>query len=299
MKKLGRVLAVVCLAILGSAQPAGATIAVAQAVHTLGIPSSGTISRSITVSSGSTIVALGCGLLGTTATLSFSDDGSGTWNNGVTLNPSNGIRKSVYSENRSGTITVTATFGSSNWLDRTLTLVEITGAATSSSLDQSTGQHLGTATGTDSVTSGNPSSTTNATDLVLGFAINYNDSKNASAGTGFTAASGSPFASDGNDVSVASKRVTSTGTYPALFTPSAGGSAWDVQVLIFKEAGGGGSPARDGQGFFGQPGLSWERFAPWETTWAASSAPVIVDWPAPGDGLTFAPRSHGAALLTL
>lgn len=213
-------------------------IAIAQVVHLLGIAAGDSISQAITVSQGSLLVALGCGLLGTTNTLTFGDDvGGGSWLPLVNLVPANAIRKSSYREGlNAGTYTVSGTFGSANWIDRTLTLIEITGAQTSGSLDQTTGQHQETATGADSVTSGNPSATTSATCLVLGLAINYNDSKNASAGTGFTAASGSPFASDGNDVSVESKRVTVTGVYPATFTPSVGGSAWDTQVAIFREA---------------------------------------------------------------
>jgi len=202
----------------------------------VGIGAGSSIAGSITVSAGNHIVAIAGGLLGTTATLALSDDGGGTWNNGTTTTPANAIRKTAYSENRSGTITVTATFGSANWIDRSLVILEVSGLATSSSLDQTTGQHQGTATGTDSVTSGNPSSTTNASDFVIGATWNYNDSKNASAGTGFSAASGSPYAMDGNDVSVESTNVSATGVYPATFTPSAGGSAWDTHVLIFKTA---------------------------------------------------------------
>lgn len=224
---------------------------IVQVVTNLGTGGAGSISASITIGSGRHIVAVSGGLLGTTATISMSDDGSGTWNNGTTTTPANAIRKTAYSENRSaGTYSVTATFGSANWVDRSLVLLEVSGLATSSSLDQTTGQHQGSATGTDSVTSGNPSSTTNANDFVIGATWNYNDSKNASAGTGFSAASGSPYAMDGNDVSVDSKSVSSTGVYPATFTPSAGGSAWDTHVLIFKEAAAGGSSPKNVM-FFG------------------------------------------------
>lgn len=213
-------------------------IAIAQVVHLLQTAAGGSISQAITVSQGSVLIALGCGLLGTTNTLTFGDNvGGGSWLNLVNLTPANAIRKGVYREGlNAGTYTVSGTFGSANWIDRTLTLIEVTGAQTSGSLDQTTGQHQGSATGIDSITSGNPASTTSANCLVVGLSVNYNDNKSALTGSGFTAATGSPFASDGNNVSVESKRVTSTGVYPALFTPSIDGSAWDTIVAIFREA---------------------------------------------------------------
>lgn len=248
-------LALSCALALSAPRPALGTIAVAQVVQTIGVSGSGTVSQAITVSSGSTIVAIGAGLLGTTATLTFTDDGSGTWNDlTTTTQGGNSIRKGSYSVNRSGTITVTGTFGSANWIDRGLALVEITGGATASILDQFTGQAQSGVSGTDSATSGNTSTTTNATDLVLGWTICYNDSKSASTGTGYTAASGSPWAWDGNNLSIESKRVTSTGAYAATFTPPSS-SSYTTHVAIFKEAAAGGG-ARDGQGFFGQPGLA-------------------------------------------
>jgi len=210
--------------------------AIVQIQTALGTGTGSSIAKAITVSAGNHIVAYVGSVFGTTATASFSDSGSGTWNTTTTLTPSFGIRKCAYSENRSGTITVTATFGSADHRDRSLVLIEVSGLQASGSLDQAIGQDQGAATGTDSVTSTNPSATTNANDFVLGITANSNLGANASAGTGFTAASGSPFAMDGNDVSVESKSVSSTGVYPALFTPNTGGSSWDTFVLIFKEA---------------------------------------------------------------
>lgn len=213
--------------------------AIVQIVTNTDNPGASTIAATISgVAAGNHVVAVVGALLGTTATVSISDGGGGTWNNGATTTPPNAIRSTKYSENRSGSITVTATFGSANWQFRAIALIEISGLATSSSLDQATGQHQGGATGTDSITSGNPASTTNAKDFVLGVTVNYNDAPHGNTGTGFTGASGSPFwtAIGGNDLSVESKSVSATGVYPALFTPSANGSDWDTHVLIFKEA---------------------------------------------------------------
>lgn len=221
----------------------GVPIAVAQIVQTIGIAAAGSVtSPSITVSAGSIVVVVGASVFGTTNTLSWADTGGGgpTWNIIDTLTPGFGIRQIGYSIRASaGTFTVDGTYGSANHVDRGIALIEVTGADTGSPIDQHLAASQGSGTGTDAITTGNPSATTNAVCLILGATVNGNLNQTAATGTGFTTGGASPYAWDGNSLAVESKRVTSTGVYPATFTPSAS-SSWDTFVVAIKEAAAGG-----------------------------------------------------------
>jgi hypothetical protein len=139
-----------------------------------------------------------------------------------------------------GTHNITATISGAGAPYRRIRAYEITGVATSSSLDQSTGQALASpGTGTDAVTSGNTSTTTNANDFLMGFAENVSETD---PGSGTIAAGTNYTISGANQILAAeSRNVSSTAAYAGTFTQDAsGGRGYDVHVIAFKTAAGGG-----------------------------------------------------------
>ena len=127
--------------------------------------------------------------------------------------------ETFYLENaNSGTHSVTVTFsGSSGSIG--LRVFEIGGTATSSTLDQATGiaDAAGPGTGTDNVSSGASSATTNANDCVLGFTTNL-----VTQAPGGTLVAGTGYSSFDSDLLFQGeiKTVSSTGAQTATFTQS-------------------------------------------------------------------------------
>lgn len=152
----------------------------------------------------------------------------------VNLAASNQSSQVFYRENvGSGSHTITATFSTSQPFRR-LRVLEVSGLATASSLDQGTGAVQGApGTGANGVSSTASSATTNANDFVLGFSqdITENDpgTGTVTAGTGFTI-SGSNII-----MSVESKSVSATGAQTATFTQSVN-NARSTHVVALKEA---------------------------------------------------------------
>jgi hypothetical protein len=116
-----------------------------------------------------------------------------------------------------------------------ITVLEITGGATTA-IDVHGGQlQASPGTGTDAVTSGNVTSTAQPA-LVLGAAelSGFSDTS-ISVGTGFASAVAAGFY-----LNIESKRVTATGTQAATFTTTAGTVGGVNLVAVYDEAGGGG-----------------------------------------------------------
>ena len=132
----------------------------------------------------------------------------------------------------SGTHTITATFSETTSFRR-IRAIEIFGTAKSNSIDQATGQSQQTpGTGTDGISSGATSTTTNATDFVVGFTQNVATIEpglgTLSAGTGYTL--------NGSNIllGVDYKTVSTTGAQTATFTQS-DGKARITHVVVLKE----------------------------------------------------------------
>lgn len=136
-----------------------------------------------------------------------------------------------------GSHTITATFSGSESFRR-IRAYEVSGLQTSSSKDQSAGQKQASpGTGTDAVSSGASSATTNANDFVMGFSQDTADSDpgagTISAGTGYT------LFGVNRILAVESKSVAATGAQTATFTISAN-KTQITSVIAWKESGGGG-----------------------------------------------------------
>lgn len=137
-----------------------------------------------------------------------------------------------YLENvSSGSHTVTATMAGGSLQYCRIRVIEVSGLATSSSLEAST---EATAT-TGSPSSGASGSTTSANCFVIGFAQNAFES---SPGSTVSAGSGYTLSGSNDMMTIEYKSVSSTGTQTATFTGSAGDRT--VHVAAFKESGGGG-----------------------------------------------------------
>ncbi|HEX2669628.1 MAG TPA: hypothetical protein VHM25_02090, partial [Polyangiaceae bacterium] len=148
----------------------------------------------------------------------------------------------LYRENvGAGSHTVTATYSTSSPFRR-LRVLEVSGLATSSSLDQATGQaQTAPGTGANAVSSGASTATTNANDYVMGFS---QDTSGVEPGTG-TLSGGTGYTISGSDelMGVESKNVAATGAQTATFTQSANNNRV-THVVAFKQAAAGGFTAK-------------------------------------------------------
>lgn len=161
---------------------------------------------------------------------------------GVNTGGDQAVAGYAFINSASGSETVTVTFA--GVVDfRAIWLEEITGAGTGAIDAHGTRNQIAAGTGTDAVTSGNVTSTTQPA-LVFGFS--YEDGGvSTNTGTGFTSA-GTGW---GTSARSEAKRVTATGTQVATFTAQAGQGASDMItfVVVIDEAGaGGGSGAISG-----------------------------------------------------
>lgn len=197
-----------------------------------------TISVTLTgVTAGSTLVAhVGCSEVG--ESISVSDGSAFTAGGSKILDSGNNQSGQVfYRENvGAGSHTIVATF-SITTSSRRLRVAEISGLATSSSLDQSTGQaQASPGTASNGVSSGNTAATTNANDFIVGFSQNTGQ---ADPGTG-TLTAGTGFTISGSNLIMAieGKSVAATGAQAATFTQSVN-NARITHVIAFKEAAGG------------------------------------------------------------
>jgi hypothetical protein len=178
-----------------------------------------------------------------TTVSSVSDGASYTSAGSKVADAGNGQASQVfYKENASsGSHTATATF-SALIANRRIRYFELSGLATSSSLDQATGQSQATpGTGANAVSSGASSATTNANDFVMGFS---QDTTQVNPGTG-TVTAGTGYTISGSNIilSAESKNVSSTGAQTATFTQSVNNSR-TTHVIAFKQVAAGGASAK-------------------------------------------------------
>lgn len=205
----------------------------------LGVDDSGTnattIAASITVTAGNHIIAH-VGWSDSGAITATCSDGTSYTSGAARVRDATEAQSGqvFYLENASGgSHPVTATFSTTTGFRR-IRLYEVSGLLTSSSLDQATGQAQVTpGTGTDAISSGASSTTTNANDFVMGFAQDASNaspgSGTVSAGTGYTAALASV------TMTGESKSVTTTGAQTATFTQSVA-AARITHVVAFMES---------------------------------------------------------------
>jgi len=194
-----------------------------------------------TVTAGNALIALASGI-GSAANVTFSD-GVNTWTTATTVTPlgggfqcsATGIALNV----AGGSTTVTATFDASVHHSFVI-LIEVSGAKLASALEGKAGQYLQSAgTGTDALTSGNPSPapTTTANTFVCGFIVNFNNNVAPTAvGTGFTQTGAVKYTASMGGVQGEYKIVSATGTYPATFTCTTVSDNWTIFVAILAEA---------------------------------------------------------------
>lgn len=139
-----------------------------------------------------------------------------------------------------GSHPATATFTGATPPFRRIRLVEISGLATSSPIDQNIG-NVQTAAGTSAngVTSTATSATTNANDFVVGFT---QDTTEPDPGTGtLTAGTGYTISGTNLIMGLESKNVAATGAQTATFTQSVNNGRI-THCVAFIQAGGGGGP---------------------------------------------------------
>lgn len=188
------------------------------------------------VVAGNTLVAhVGYGNT-TTPTSTASDGTAYSVGDAQRVNSDNQNGKVFYLENAgAGTHTVTVTLTGSEAFRR-LRFYEVSGLATSSSLDQNIGAGQTTpGTGANAVSSTATAATTNATDFVMGFS---QDTTDTNPGTG-TISAGTGYVINGVNriMAVESKSVVATGAQIATFTQSTNVSTV-THVVAFKELAG-------------------------------------------------------------
>ena len=215
---------------------AGAIVQSAYAVNDAG-GSATTIAATLnSVVAGNTLVAH-CGFSAGAGTISVSD-GTAYSTGDSKRNDTNQDGQVFYLENvGSGTHVITATNTVSQPFRR-IRVYEISGLATSSSLDKNVGQgQTAPGTGANGISSSATAATANATDFILG--LTQNGSMN-DPGTGTTSA-GTGYTINGSNriMAAESKSVAATGAQTATFTQSSAATA-TTHVLAFKESGGGG-----------------------------------------------------------
>lgn len=194
-----------------------------------------------TVTAGNALIAF-CMGIGTATTVTFSD-GVNTWTTDTTLTPLGGGFQCLATGHAlnvaGGSTTVTATWNASVHHSFVI-LVEVSGAKTASALEGKGGQFQNPGgTGTDALTSGNPSPapTTTANTFVCGFTCNFNNNvAPTGVGTGFTQTGAVKYTSSMGGVQGEYKIVSATGTYPATFTCTTTSDNWSTFVVILAEA---------------------------------------------------------------
>ncbi len=211
------------------------------------------------------------------STIASVSDGTNTWHL-LNENDINGFRsRSAWASNSvSGSLTITVTYDNPASSNRNLGVEEIGGcSAFQVGHDQ---QQFGPGSGTDAVSSGNATPTSQPAFLVGGTWDVTGITQQPAAGTGFTLAGR---AGNGtlNTMAFEYKRITSTSAVAATFTNPGGDTFWITHAAIFTETAGGGGGPVDVSGFFGQ-GLamilpmseptSWSRLI-----WAAPAAPRL------------------------
>lgn len=194
-----------------------------------------------TVTAGNALIAF-CMGIGTATTVTFSD-GTNTWTTDTTLTPLGGGFQCIATGHAlnvaGGSTTVTATWNASVHHSFVI-LVEVSGAKTASALEGKGGQFQNPGgTGTDALTSGNPSPapTTTANTFVCGFICNFNNNvAPTGVGTGFTQTGAVKYTASMGGVQGEYKIVSATGTYPATFTCTTTSDNWSTFVVILAEA---------------------------------------------------------------
>lgn len=177
-----------------------------------------------------------------------------------------------YLENAgSGTHTGTATFSPTTSFRRNR-YIEVSGLATSSSLDKDIGQvQTAPGTGANAISSSASAATANANDFVMGFT---QDAGNASPGSG-TLTAGTGYTISGTNVTMGleSKSVSVTGAQTSTFTQSVAAPRI-THVVAFKELSGATSSswARAQSPRFGPRGPAFPAF----TSFAPSVVPLAI-----------------------
>lgn len=221
------------------------TASVLQETGIIGTASSGTIAVAFgsNCTSGSTFhAAATCDTSGGATLSSFSDSVNGSWPAKLddVNDAANGQRHGhgYFANNASAAKpTVTCTL-SINATLRGIQIREIGGVVTTA-VDTHTGQdQTSVGTGTDAITSGNATNTTQPA-LISAFTLNTaTTSTTASTGTGFTtgAAYWSGIYGTGNKGFSESERITTTTAKAATFTASGSGLNWITLMAVFDEA---------------------------------------------------------------
>jgi len=200
-----------------------------------------------TFTGGNAVIAF-CMGIGSATTVTFTDDAGNTWTTDTTVTPLGGgfqclatghaLNVSVGPGGTPGPTTVTATWNASVHHSFVI-LVEVSGAKTASALEGKGGQFQNPGgTGTDGLTSGNPSPapTTTANTFVCGFTCNFNNNIAPTAvGTGFTQTGAVKYTASMGGVQGEYKIVSAAGTYPATFTCTTSDN-WTTCVVILAEA---------------------------------------------------------------
>lgn len=216
---------------------AGAIVQTGYAANTSGA----TISVTLTgVTAGNTLVAhVGWGDSSGSNTCSVSDGTSYSVGDTKRRNTADTQSGEVfYLENAgAGSHTIQATISPGEGF-LLLRVAELSGLATSSSLDKAVGQPQNApGTTSNAVSSSASAATTNANDFVLGFSENTSQ---LDPGTG-TLTAGTGYTISGTNVMMGleSKSVAATGAQTATFTQSVNNNRV-THVVAFKESGGGG-----------------------------------------------------------
>jgi len=190
------------------------------------------------VTAGNNLVVHG-GWAGTGNTATVSDGSAFSTADAQRNDTTNNQASQVYVRENvgSGSHVITLTVSSAAAFRR-IRAYEVSGCATASSVDKSTGQNqLSPGTGANGVSSGASAATTQANDFVMGFSQNITEND---PGTG-TVTAGTGFSLTGTNLimCVESKSVAATGAQTATFTQSVN-NARTTHVVAFKEAAGGG-----------------------------------------------------------
>ena len=202
-----------------------------------------------TLTAGNAVIAF-CMGIGSASSVTFSDDKSDSWVTDTTVTPLGGGFQCLATGHAlgvaGGSTVVTATWNASVHHSFVI-LVEFSGVKTVSALEGKAGQYQGLpGTGTDALTSGNPSPapTTTANCVVVGFTCNFNNNVAPTAvGTGFTQTGAVKYTASMGGVQGEYKIVSATGTYPATFTSGTTNDNWTTMVVILAEAAAGGGLA--------------------------------------------------------
>lgn len=176
--------------------------------------------------------------LSDSATVSVSDDKSNTYTVGTAVSQNDMTVTPFYLENiDNGPTVITVTFSTSTAF-RSVIVHEASGVATSSALDQATGQaQAAPGTGTDAVSSGSVTTTTNGQYIFGATAVtnSFPASQQFTAGTGYTEREETTADSAGVNMASEDQIQTSAGSIAATFT-QASGNGTVTHILTFKAA---------------------------------------------------------------